>query len=367
MNIVILTPALIEGDGVGNDVLGMAKTLRAAGHSVSLAVRFESPFPTVPLARVPDLIRRPDDVLIYHHSIGCAEAIELVERLPCRKIVKYHNVTPPRFFLEHNPEVARGCAEGERQLQPLLRTGAAFWADSPFNRRELERVRPDVPCAILPPFNQVDRLLATEPEMASVGLYDDWLTNILVVGRVVPNKNVTRSIEAFAVYLQRHNPNARLILVGDLGQNEYCDSVLSRIRELGLGRHVFITGKLSLAQLKAFYLTAQVLLTTSLHEGFCLPLLEAMGLRVPVVALPNGAIPETGGDVPVYADDDPNALADALTAVRADPDELEDRLDRGWQRYQSQFDNAAIARRFLELLSAVLQGEPASPAGHRAR
>lgn len=353
MNVVIFTPALLEGDGVGNDVLGMARALRAAGHAVSFSTRWESALPVVPLNRVPDLLRHPDDVFLLHHSIGCEEAVRLFEALPCRKIVKYHNVTPPHFFADINEVVVKGCVAGLKQVARLLRPGVRVWVDSPFNGRDLERVCPGHPFEVLPPFNQVDDLLEAETDRTSVGLYDDWLTNILVVGRLVPNKNVTRALEAFAIYLDRHDPQARLFLVGDLAQNAYCETVLDCIRDLGLADRVFITGKVSLEQLKAFYLSAQILLTTSCHEGFCLPLVEAMGLRVPIVALRNTAIPDTGGDVAVYPADDPAAIAAALAAVRAEPTTLEDRLDRGWQRYRDHFDNRAITARFHKLFASA--------------
>ena len=110
MNVVILTPALTEGDAVSNDVFGMARALRTMGHRVSLSVRWSSPdIPVVPLGQVPHLLRSPDDVLIYHHSVGFEEGVRFVEQLGCRKIVKYHNVTPPRFFKELSRDTARVC------------------------------------------------------------------------------------------------------------------------------------------------------------------------------------------------------------------------------------------------------------------
>jgi glycosyltransferase involved in cell wall biosynthesis len=353
MNAVILTPALFEGDAVGNDVLGMAAVLRSRGVTVNVAVRFASPYPTMPLEAVPDLLRDPEDVLIYHHSIGCEEAVRLVEALPCRKIVKYHNVTPPQFFHEHTPEVAGACADGQRQTSRLLRPDVTVWVDSPFNGRALEALCPGQAYAILPPFNQVDRLLVAAPDVPSVSPYPDWTITILVVGRVVPNKNVMRALEAFASYQARHDRHARLVLAGGQPQSPYLRAVQERACQLRLERTVFVTGKVSLGQLKALYLSAQVLLTTSRHEGFCLPLVEAMGLRVPIVAVPVTAVPETGGDVPLYAADDPDAIADVLAAVRDDPIALEDRLHRGWQRYEQCFDNRIVAERFLRLFDAA--------------
>src|SRR5215207_3961064 len=106
----------------------MARTLREMGHRVALSVRWASPdIPVVPLAQVPGLLRNPEDLLIYHHSVGFEEGVRLVEELPCRKVVKYHNVTPPRFFRELSSDTARVCAEGLAQLGRVLRPGIPIW------------------------------------------------------------------------------------------------------------------------------------------------------------------------------------------------------------------------------------------------
>ena len=115
-----------------------------------------------------------------------------------------------------------------------------------------------------------------------------------------------------------------------------------------------MTGKVTVGQLKALYLTADVLLVTSLHEGFCVPLVEAMGLRLPVVAVPTAAVPFTGGDAARYAGADPAALADRIREVLADPAEREGQVTRGWGRYESRFTNAAIEERFLELFDELI-------------
>ena len=140
MKVVILTPALTQGDAVSNDVLGMVQVLQQDGHIVTLSARYlAGDFPIVPVNRIADLLRHPDDVLIYHHSIGCEEAVRVFEEAKCRRIVKYHHVTPPEFFRHINRDVAKGCAEGEKQLSRLLLPEVPIWADSPFNGRDMQR------------------------------------------------------------------------------------------------------------------------------------------------------------------------------------------------------------------------------------
>lgn len=355
MNVVIYTPVLSVGDAIGNDILAMAKILRRQGHTVLYSARWESTLPVVPIKKVPDILRSPDDLIIFHHSIGCEDGVRMFERLGCRKVVRYHNVTPAKFFRTRNKKTADACDAGLEQLRRLLGQGTRLWVDSEFNGRDARRIVANVPYDVLSPFNQVEQLLEASSDRAGFGLYEDWVTNILVVGRVVPNKNITTAVEAFRVYLERHEPQARLFLAGDLSDHKYTGEVIERIKELELGDRVFVTGKVSVEQLKAFFLSAQVLLTTSLHEGFCVPLVEAMALRVPIVALPNAAIPDTAGDVAVYPEDDsPEAIAAAINVVRSNGLALEDRLNRGWHRYQENFTNRAIEAKFLKLFNEVI-------------
>jgi len=131
---------------------------------------------------------------------------------------------------------------------------------------------------------------------------------------------------------------------------------MNRIKEKGIERHVVITGKVTSEQLKALYLIAQALLVVSGHEGFCLPLVEAMGLRVPIVATPTTAIPDTAADVATYVESgEANAIADALHAIGNDAERREELLNRGWRRYREQFRNEMIGKQFLELVETMTQ------------
>ncbi|VTS03810.1 glycosyltransferase [Tuwongella immobilis] len=354
MKVVILTPTLTEGDAVGNDVQGMAATLRQMGHRVILAVRsLTKQFPVVSYRQVPELLDSPDDLLIYHHSICFEEAVRMIEKLNCRKIVKYHNITPPQFFEGVSRDLIRYCQEGLNQVPRLMRPDVRIWSDSAYNCESIHAHDPNFPVEVLAPFHQVQSLLDARAESMGIGMNDDWLTNILVLGRIVPNKNILLAVETFAEYHRQYNPNSRLVIVGEAAHRLYNDKVLKRIRALKIGGSVVLAGKVTLEQLKAYFLVSQALLCTSSHEGFCVPLIEGMGMRVPIVAVSNTAIPGTAGPAALYADD-AAGLAAHLNRLRTDSDLLERQLLAGVNRYHSEFSTEAIAARFRLLLDRAL-------------
>jgi glycosyltransferase involved in cell wall biosynthesis len=358
MKVGIIIPTLVDGDAVGHDAIGMARHIRARGIPVSFFVtRSASVEETQPMADLAAAFTDPDDLLIYHHSIGFEPGVQAIERNPCRrKAVKYHNVTPPQFFKGLNAEVAKACVEGIAQVKRLADSRATIWADSKYNGEHLQSFHPNRKYAEIAPFHHADELLTLEPDYRAVSGLDDWSTNILLVGRVVPNKNVPLAVAAFAEYRRRFDKRARLIIAGDQPVPEHAQVVRDAVVEQGQQGHVYITGKVSTAQLKALYLTADVLLVTSLHEGFCVPLIEAMGLRVPVVAVPNAAVPYTASGAARYAEANPTQLAVQIDAVLSDPEEREKQTHLGWERYEGLFTNAAIERRFASLFDELLTG-----------
>jgi len=352
----IIIPTLTDGDAVGHDSLGMAAHLRARGADVSFFVTrctVEEEFHDIDDIALH--MTSPDDVLIYHHSIGFERGVRAIERLPAqRKAVKYHNVTPPQFFKGINSEVMKACSEGIAEVGRLAATDAHLWADSVYNGEHIRSFAPGRAYDDIPPYHHADELLAIAPDSRAVSGLDDWNTNVLFVGRVVPNKNVPLALDAFEEFRRRRDGRARLIIVGDMPVPKHAAEVRKRILGAGLGEHVLVTGKVTTAQLKALYLTADLLLVTSLHEGFCVPLIEAMGLRLPVVAVPTTAIPYTGGEAVAYAQSSAESIAAAMESVLVDPAGAEAQRQRGWDRYRSHFRNEVIDRRFGELVDRLL-------------
>jgi len=354
MKIGILVPTLTNGDAVSHDAIGMARCLRGRGYDVEFfTLRNTSDEATRPVHDLASNLRSVDDVLIYHHQISFEAGVRAVESLACRrKVVKYHNVTPPEFFADFDDTLAKACEEGIRQVERLARSDAHIWADSHFNLEQLWKLHPGRAAEELPPFHQADELQALEPDSRAVSGFDDWVTNILMVGRVAPNKNVPLAVSALAEYRQRFSPHARLLVAGDASVPTARAEVEQATRELGQEGHVYLLGKVSQQQLKALYLTADVLIVTSLHEGFCVPLVEAMALRVPILAMPTTAVPGTAGAAALYAND-AIGLANLIDELLSDASLREQQVALGRDRYTERFSHSAIEARFLALFNGL--------------
>lgn len=356
MNVAVITPWFSEADAVGNDAYGMVRWLRRRGHSVRLfAAGGDGALPVSPVEEAVDFLGA-DDLCIYHHSLGCEPGLRLLRTLRCRKLVKYHNVTPAHFF-PPGSLLFEACRSGAEQLEELAELGCEFAAASAFNARDLRGLRPECPVAVVPPFTHVDELQRATPDYLAALPFHDSVRNVLLVGRVVPNKNVVRAVEALALLNREHRGRARLIVVGDPGDLQYAHQVRETAETLGISDDVYLTGKVSLRQLKAFYLVADALLLVSEHEGFGVPLVEAFALGVPAVAAETTALPETGGSAARLVDPaSPAEIATALAEVLTDPGLREILIARGWKRFRECFTNGRVAA----TLAAVVERPAAS-------
>ena len=313
------------GDAIGNEVLGIQRVLQGAGYTSRIYVQTADP----PLEdRVEDyrtLIddSRPDNILIHHFSLG-SRASRVAFALPDRMILVYHNITPPRFFLGVRSPIVEQCFSGRRELGAYARRCDLALGDSVFNQSELDALgfpRTGV-LPVVPDFSHLD----VTPRGWLAQQFDDDATNILFVGRIIPNKRIEDLIRFFHVYRRRYNRASRLLLVGshDLFDN-YRDALAELVQRLGTP-DVHLIGHVSNEELTAFYDVADLFLSASEHEGFCVPLIEAFYKRIPVIAFAAAAVPATldGGGV-LYERKDPRHVASLINAVLTD-DALEDQI-----------------------------------------
>jgi glycosyltransferase involved in cell wall biosynthesis len=360
--IAIVSPAILPGDAIGHDVMHMGRVLAARGHEAELfSTTWGKPEPrNEDGLHVRDYLDGdPSALLILHHAIGWPHAVPLIAKARYRRVVKYHNVTPAHFYDALDEYYARLCRQGRIQLREIIESNCDLYlADSPFNRDELTATgAPPDRCAVVPPFNAIAQLLETEVDPEVLRDYSDGRTNLLFVGRRAPNKGHRFLLDAFAVYHQRYNPRSRLVLLGkgEPKQAAYTDDLREQVRRLGLQGYVIFVDGATDAELKGYYESASAFVLASEHEGFCVPLVEAMALRVPIVGYGTTAVPHTLGDAGLIWDEpDPFLLAQSLDAVVRDGGVRRRLTEQGWRRYQSLFANGRIEHAFLHALRPLL-------------
>ncbi len=353
------TTVLVEGDAVSNDVLGMCAVLRKAGHEVEIFV-YESFVPNVPVqpvARIKEYLR-PEDLFFYHFSVGWDEGLHLATTLRCHKIIKYHNVTPPEYFDGVNEDYAAVCRAGRNMLPKIAAIEAdLFLSDSEYNMAELvDAGAPSNRNFVVAPFHHIDRLLEADADLHTLDQIRDGQVNVLMVGRLAPNKGHVALVEAFARYHYEYNRASRLVIVGkhDPRLSAYIDGIHAAIARADLHEQVLFTGGVSEEQLKAYFLAAHVFAIASEHEGFCVPIVEAMAHHVPVAAYASTALTKTLGSAGiVWEQREPDLLAASINEIAASPDTAVGLGDAGWERYRTHFGNDVIESRFLEVLGSV--------------
>src|SRR5439155_7754080 len=234
--------------------------------------------------------------------------------VPVRMALIYHNITPPEYFVGVHRRLARQCFRGRRELRAYAGRCDLALGDSEFNRQDLEALgfpRTDV-LPVVPDFSHLDR----EPNRFVADQFDDEWTNILFVGRVIANKKIEDVIRFFHAYQTFFNPRSRLLIVGaQTGFERYLASLHQLVAALGT-KQVHFTGHVSDEELVAFYDVADLFLSASEHEGFCVPIVEAFYKEVPVLAYAATAVPSTMDGAGVLFDDkDPRHVASLMDAI----------------------------------------------------
>lgn len=269
--------------------------------------------------------------LLYQMSTGSKMADWLLQRTE-PLVIDYHNITPHEYFAPWEGVAAMHMRRGRRQLRALqARTEAAF-ADSEFNRNELDALGYQR-TSVVPILFDTELFRHDVDEAALERLKNNVGSNWLFVGRIAPNKCQHDLIKALAAYRKVYDPNARLHLVGASSAHAYETTLHKFAEAAGLGDAVNFAGSVSAEELSAYYEAADVFVCASEHEGFLVPVLEAMYHKLPIVAYYAGAVPETiNGAGVVVALKDPQSFAGSVARV------LED------QELQTALERAAVSR-----------------------
>lgn len=373
--IAILTPYMTTGDAVCNDVSGMYEVLKRLDFDARIYAadwtpkepnrqsHRSKPLPLEPnvwsVSTIDSFLTDASDLLIYHYSMGWDQGLDLLRELKCKRVIKYHNVTPPEFFTGWSATYEGVCRAGREQLEALACTECdVYLSDSEYNMWELISKGADPANSfVVPPFHLIDYLQSLEPNFEVLDKYRNGTTNILMVGRVSPNKGHVGLIDAFGTYHRYFNNKSRLLIVGKEPDELKSYSIFLRetVARLGLQDAVVFTGEVNAAALKSYYLLAKAFLITSQHEGFCVPLVEAMAMKVPIVAYASSAIADTAGEAGlVWEEGNPALLAKSIDVI-VNEEPVGAKLGLlGTRRYEQLFANQKIEAQFLSALSGVL-------------
>jgi glycosyltransferase involved in cell wall biosynthesis len=342
-------PVIAYGDAVGNDAFELQRLFWASDVRSDLFAWEAKPEVRALVRNWQDLERLPKDaLLLIHHSMG-NDVIGEVAKLPQRKAIVYHNITPGSYFAGLNEHAKRYSELGREQLRGLAQVAEFGFADSEFNRQELEAAGV-AKTAVVPILYDWEQFDVTPDPVVTRRLADER-TSILVVGQILPQKAVHDVIAGFARYRERDRA-ARLYLVGSTAMSaSYLDRLMKQVDEAGLADDVTFTGSVNVEQLVAYYRGATALLTLSDHEGFCVPLIEAMRSRLPIVAHAAGAIPETLGDAGILLETKtPELVADALERAVGDQQERAALIERG-ERRLADFSRERVRERLKDALA----------------
>lgn len=360
--IAILTPSATSADAVSNDVFGMSDVLLRLGYKTRVYAEGWSEIEREKIRPANDIgkfLRNPSDLLIYHYSRGWEFGLKLLAELKCRKAIKYHNVTPPEFFSRFSQDLVRMCREGRSQLKSIVRAGCdLYMSASAYNEQELLQEGLDREKSfVVPPFHHADRLHSVAADANIVKMYADDKVNIVMVGRLAPNKAHHALIEAFASYHHDYNHDSRLFIVGkeERRLSSYNNLLRELTKLLKVQTAVVFAGAVSDSELKAYYSLSDVFMITSEHEGFCVPLVEAMSMKIPIVAYGSSAIPGTvNGAGLVWSERNPYLMAESIHSIVSSTGVRKSLAAMGEQRYRSNFTNESIKNQFLHALSGVL-------------
>lgn len=355
MKIIQLLPTISFGDAVGNDTLALKKVISELGYETEIySENVDERLPKKSahkLSKIPKLNK--NDIIIYHKSTGTGMSFEL-DKYKCHKMMIYHNVTPPHFFAPYSLRSAELTKYGLEGMKYLSDKIEYCMADSEFNRQNLIDAGYKCPIDVRPILIPFDDYKKT-PNESVIKKYRDGYVNIIFVGRIAPNKKQEDIIRTFYYYKKYINSKSRLIFVGSYsGMESYYDRLTRYVKALELDDVVF-TGHIPFADILAYYHAADVFLCMSEHEGFCVPLVEAMFFDVPVVAYSSCAVPYTmNGSGAVIDTKDPVEVAMLIDRIVNDS-VLKDKLIKSQRERLKDFSYEEVKKTFVNQLQSYIK------------
>ena len=299
---------------------------------------------------------KDDDVIIYHLSTG-TNLNRKIKDYKGRKFVIYHNITPAEFFEPYSEKSARLCSKGRSEVKSLNSTFEGGICVSEYNKKELVEMGYTCPftvCPILIPFDDYKKT----PDSTVISNYSDGVKNIVFVGRIAPNKKQEDLIALDYAYKKLYpDEKVRFILVGSASGSENYDKRLKEYAESLELDNVVFTGQVSFPAILAYYKVADVFACMSEHEGFCVPLVEAMCFEKPIVAADFAAVADTlGGSGILLEDKDMKKAAFYIHELLNDSELYKAVVEKQNERLKD-FSYEVVSETFMKQLNGFIRGE----------
>jgi glycosyltransferase involved in cell wall biosynthesis len=346
-------PAAHRGDAIGDSARRVREMLREAGHQSELFAISADDDLRGAVRPFADPAARRGDVTIFHFALP-SPMTPAFAALAGRRVLQYHNITPAAFFAPYDAGLFRLAALGRQELRSLVGHVDLALGDSEFNRQELEALGFS-PTGVMPVAVNTDRIANGPRRPALEKILGDGLINILFVGRIVPNKKIEDHLRLAEVYKRYVDAYYRFIFVGRHdGVPRYFAQIQALLTQYqNLPDRFWFTGPVPDEDLAAFYRWADVYVSMSEHEGFCVPLLEAMSADVPVLAYAAGAVPETlGGSGILFSPKDLELAAETMGMLVYDQ-QLRSSVLAGQRRRLTDFAPRRIEARLREVIGDV--------------
>jgi glycosyltransferase involved in cell wall biosynthesis len=309
MKVAQILPSLSRGDAIGDFTFFIDEFLKSRGHHSAIFADGIHKSLRGQAQRCQSADPSGWDLVINHYSIHSEPIEKLYLQCPGQRSLIYHNVTPDYFFKSYDAAFSELLKNGRQRFSKLAHVTDFSLADSQFNAQELSSLGFANPTVLGIPLSESAVLNARGDTVIESVLNDGWV-NLLFCGRVAPNKCQEDLIRLLAWYQKYVRKRSRLILVGT-GMDAYLEDLDVIAQDLGVRDSVVFAGRVPNTEHAAFFRSAHVFVSMSEHEGFCVPLLEAMAHRVPIVAFEGGAVKETlggaglsfaGKDMPLMAE-----------------------------------------------------------------
>lgn len=346
MRIIQLVNGYSKGDGVGNVITAIDSLLKQQGYSTEIYNQ------TLNYKDLNNKDFMEDNILLYHVALSVDP---LVPYLRCKKILVFHNITDPDLLIGSGfQQMKNWCSAGLYDVGRISEYFQGAIVFSNYSKNTLVEMGWNAEKIYEIPIMVRFENLAREYSKKVMEEYVDGYTNIIFTGRVFPNKKQEDIIYTFSEYHEHFNKQSRLFIVGSVGNNNYFNALKGLVNKLKLENSVIFTGRVPFDEYLAYYHLADVFLCMSAHEGFCIPLVEALYFHVPVIAINSTAIPDTLNGCGVIMDSrDPEKVAVEINKVVRDRD-YRNQIIAGESFRLAELQSEVVSKQYLAVLKKCL-------------